>query len=383
MRNLRVMVFSATFGMGHVRAAEAIIEAIRQKQPTAEIMHLDCGELINKSFNSILKTTYLGMIKYTPKLWGKFYYGTSRIRPDSMFQRYLNTLGQNDFKQYIDSLKPDLIICTYPTVAGVLAHLRENGKLDVPIITVITDYVVHSQWIHHGVDMFVVGCKDVSKGLVARGIEPKRICATGIPVSPKFEKILNRKTISAKLGLQSNRHTILVMGGAYGTLGAVKEVCETLVDQELPIQMLVVCGQDEKLYRSLDHIVTGKRNPIIRFGFSNVVEELMTVSDLIVTKAGGLTVSEALTKRLPLIIFKPIPGQEGENAKFLSKVGAGKTANNLEELVSILHHAINHPEEIEQMKQAAALAMPGHAAEQAADHILNLTDKADKDRMIG
>lgn len=386
VKNLRVLVFSAAFGMGHVRSAEAVIAAIRKKHPAAEIIHLDCGELISKRLNTVLKTTYLGLIKYTPKLWGKFYYGTSRISPDSIFQRFLNKLGQNGFKQYIDLIHPDLIICTYPTVAGVLAELRQNNLLDVPVITVITDFAVHSQWIHQGVDLFIVGCKEVFKGLVSRGISPNRIRTTGIPVGLEFEDILSRKTISAKLGLLPNRLTILVMGGAYGTLGAIKGVCKTLADENLPLQLIVVCGKDEKLYKSLDNLINGVRNPITLFGFSNNVEELMTVSDIVITKAGGLTVSEALTKRLPLIIYKPIPGQEEENAKFLSKVGAGKTANSIEELVNILHHILDHPAGIEKMRQAAAMAIPGHAAERAVEFMLELigqTGKDSKDRMIG
>ena len=383
MRNLRVLVFSAAFGMGHVRAAEAVIEAIYERQPNAEVIHLDCGEIISKKFNSALKKTYLGIIKYTPKLWGKFYYETSRIRPDSTIQRLLNKLGQNDFKQYIDNLQPDLIVCTYPTVAGALAQLRQNNLLDVPVITVITDFTVHSQWIHPGVDLFIVGCADVYNGLVARGIDPARICTTGIPVSLKFEEVLNRSRIAAKLGLSPDRRTVLIMGGANGTLRAIKRVCKTLAEDQLPLQLIVVCGKDERLYHSLDQALEGARNPIIRYGFSNNIHELMTGADLIVTKAGGLTSSEALTKRLPLIIFKPIPGQEEENTKFMHRVGAAKAADSVEELIRIVRHVAAHPEELEKMRRAAALAIPGHAAERAVEFMLELIEAAEKMQKIG
>ena len=157
MTKLRVLIFSATFGAGHVRAAEAISEAIRAKEPSAEIVHLDFGEFLNKTINKVIKSTYIELIKHTPKLWGKFYYRTSKISPHSVFQRFLNRLGRRGFLEYIHSLQPDLVICTYPTVAGILAELRLRQTLDIPLVTVLTDYAIHSQWVHLGVDLYIVG----------------------------------------------------------------------------------------------------------------------------------------------------------------------------------------------------------------------------------
>ncbi|MGE5544923.1 MAG: MGDG synthase family glycosyltransferase [Bacillota bacterium] len=375
MNNLRVLVFSATFGAGHLRAAEAVIEAIRKKQPNAEITHLDCGEFLSKTFNNILKNTYIGLIKHSPKLWGRFYHGTAKISPDSLLQRFLNSMGRSEFQKIIGLLQPHLIICTYPTVAGVLSQLRLKGKLHVPLVTVVTDYVVHSQWIHQGVDLYIVGCKEVYDGLVARGINPGRVRITGIPVSSGFERHLNKTEIISSLGLCSDRHTLLIMGGAYGVLNRLKELCKFFANVQWPVQTIVVCGQDEKLYKSLDDIVAKALNPIVRFGFVTNVEELMTAADLIITKAGGLTVSEALTKRLPLVIFRPIPGQEEENAVFLSKIGAGKVAETQEKLVRIIQSLLEQPQELAKMRLAAAQTIPGRAAERAVEYMLSLANE--------
>ena len=372
MNHLRILVFSATFGAGHVRAAQALIEAWREEDPAVEIHHVDFGAFLSKTFNTVIKSTYIELIKHTPKLWGKFYYRTARIQPDSVFQRFLNGLGRREFIKYIDSLNPDLIICTYPTIAGILAGLRERQILSVPVVTVVTDYAVHSQWIHPGVDLYIVGCDNVYRGLVRRGIDPDRIKVTGIPVSPRFEKPLDRGKIAARLGLVPSRLTFLVMGGAYGVLGGAKWLCKILAEADFPLQAIVVCGQDEKLYKSLDSIVAEARNPIVRFGFVNNVEELMAASDVIITKAGGLTVSEALTRRLPLVIYRPIPGQEEENAVFLQEIGAGRVATTEEELELILNRILTDPGELDRMRAAAAAALPGHAAERAVAHILQL-----------
>lgn len=383
MDRLSVLVFSASFGAGHVRAAEAIIEELRIKEPNVKITHLDFGAFLSKTFNSVVKNTYIELIKHTPKLWGKFYYRTSKIPPDSVFQRFLNGLGRREFVKYIQRLQPDLVICTYPTVAGVLAHQRMKGVLEVPLVTVVTDYAIHSQWIHHGVDLYIVGCEDVFDGLVARGIPSELIRISGIPVSPKFERVLDRKELLTKFGLRHDLPTVLVMGGAYGVLGGAKLVCKILADTEVSVQSIVVCGPDEKLYKSLDSMVEEGKNPIVRFGFVKNVEELMSASDMIITKAGGLTVSEALTKRLPLLIFRPIPGQEEENSNYLESVGAGRVAKNEEDLERIIHDLLGHPEYLEEMRQSAEEAVPGRAAEHAVQGILQLLEERQNRQRIG
>lgn len=121
MRSLRILVFSATYGAGHVKAAETLIAALRMKEPLAEIIHEDAIELISKVLNQLLRSSYIGVIKHAPKIWGEYYYRTQEIPADSLLQRFLNTFGRRQFINYIRDLRPDVIVCTYPTVAGVLA----------------------------------------------------------------------------------------------------------------------------------------------------------------------------------------------------------------------------------------------------------------------
>lgn len=372
MSNLRVLVISATFGAGHVRAAEAVIEAIKNKKPKAEVYHVDFGTFLNKGFNSVIKTTYIDMLKYTPKLWGKLYYKTSALPSDSILQRFLNGLGRREFLSYIHTLQPDLIVCTYPTIAGVLAQLRKKQLLSIPLATVVTDYAIHSQWIHPGIDLYLVGSREVYEGFVQRGIDPKRIKITGIPVSPKFESKLDRLELVEKFGLNPNHSTILIMGGAYGVLDGARRICKMILESVIPLQLIIVCGKDKSLYNTLEPVARESKNKVLLLGFVRNVEELMTVSEIVITKAGGLTVSEALTKQLPLVIYKPIPGQEEENSNFLRKIGAGRIAATEEELSQIVGSLLENPDEREKMRQAASLALPGRAAENAAEYMLKL-----------
>lgn len=372
MENLRVLVFSASFGKGHLRAAEAIIEGIRLKDPTAMINHLDFGDFLSKPINTIVKGVYGEIIKYVPKLWGKFYYKTAQVQPKSMNQRFLSRLGQGNFLNYINEFKPDFILCTYPTVSSILAQLRVENKLQIPIVTVITDYTVHSHWVHPGVDRYIVACEEVKESLLSWGIKEQGIHVTGIPVSLKFEEDLDRELILSNLGLQQDLPTFLVMGGSYGVLKSAKRICEKLAHSFIPVQVIIVCGKNKKLYHSLETVIAQARNPMIRLEYVHNVEELMSVSHLIITKAGGLTVSEALTKHLPLVIYKPIPGQEEENAHFVQRMGAGLLAETELELGRILNYFIRNPKEIEKMRQKAASALPGHSTERAVEEILQL-----------
>ncbi|HZK85205.1 MAG TPA: glycosyltransferase [Desulfosporosinus sp.] len=372
MKQLRVLVFSAAFGNGHLRAAEAVIEGLLIKHPSAKIIHLDFGDFLNQPINTIIKEVYSEIIKYIPKLWGRLYFKTGKVQPRSKSQHFLNQMGRSKFLKYIQAFKPDFIVCTYPTVSSILAQLRLEQLLQVPVITVITDYTVHSHWIHQGVDGYIVACAEVSERLVSWGINAQRIYMTGIPVSPKFEGEIDRGHLLTKLGLKSDLPIFLVMGGSYGVLKSAKRICEKLANSQIPVQSIIVCGKNRKLYLSLKEVIARGRNLMIRFEFVDNVEELMSVSDLIITKAGGLTVSEALTKHLPLLIYKPIPGQEEENAHFVERIGAGCIAGNEEEVEQLLSRFLRCPADIDEMRSKASVALPGHSTERAVEKMLQL-----------
>lgn len=371
VKQLRILVFSAAFGNGHMRAAEAVIEELRSKEPSAIITHLDFGDFLSKRFNHVVKKLYFELIKYTPKLWGKLYYRTSKLQPNSRIQRFLSKLGRSEFLKYIQEFNPDLIVCTYPTVSSILAQLRFEHILQVPVVTVITDYTVHSHWMHPGVDRYMVACEEVKKMLLTGGILEERIVVTGIPISPKFETKIDRDLIISKLGAKPDLPTFLVMGG-YGSLESTKRICTKLADSEVAVQTIIVCGNNQKLYHSLQEAAENARNPLIRFGYADNMEELMSVADLIITKSGGLTVTEALTMHLPLVIYRPIPGQEEENANFVQRIGAGQVADGEEELEGVLSRFLSNPQEIEKMRENAAFALLGHSAEQTVNNMLEL-----------
>lgn len=376
MKQLKVLVFTATFGNGHMRAAEAVMEGILRKHPAAVIRRLDFGDFLNQQVNTLIKNIYGEIINHIPKLWGRIYHRTAKVKLKPKGQHYLSKLGRKKFLKYIHEFQPDCIVCTYPTVSSILAQLRLEHLLQIPVFTIITDYSVHSHWIHQGVDGYIVACREVKESLAAWGIQTGRIFVTGIPVSPKFEEEKVREDLLTSLGLKLDLPTFLVMGGSYGILKSAKRICQKLANSSIPVQALIVCGKNKKLYLSLEDVMAQSRNCLLRFEYVDNVEELMAVADLIITKAGGMTVSEALTKHLPLVIYKPIPGQEDENAQFVKRIGAGCLAENEEELERLLNRFLQHPEELESMRKKAALALPGRSAEGAAEEILQFIPDA-------
>jgi len=371
MSPVRVLIFSTTFGAGHIKAAEALIAGIRNLAPSTDIVHEDAMKLINKVLNSLLRTSYIRVIKRAPNLWGKFYNSVRAKTYDSLFQP-VNYLGQKQLLTYVMDLQPDVIVSTYPTVSGALASLRVKGELSIPLVSVVTDYTVHGQWIHPGIDLNIVGCDKVYHGLVEWGIEPKRIQVSGIPVNPYFEYRLDKEEVLKKLGLHTDYLTFLIMGGAYGVLGKAQSMAKDLLHLKAPVQAIIVCGKDKKLYHSLDQIVEEARNPVVRFGFVDNIDELMTAADMIITKAGGLTVSEALSKHLPMIIFKPIPGQEEDNAVYIQEVGAGRIVHTYDEFMAVINELVQNPQIIREMCKAAGRVYQARSAERAAEAILKL-----------
>lgn len=315
----RLLILSASYGEGHQQAALAVRDALMEENPDLDLQIVDYLEMVHPMLNSVARYCYMKSVRFAPALYGLFYKGTSRIAPSSLIQRRLNHLGYEDLADYLRAYKPDVILSTFPTPAGVVSMLKEQGLIDIPAATVITDHAIHSQWIHHYTDHYFVGSEHVKRGLMIRGVDERRISVTGIPVRPAFLAANNRAEVRAKLGLEDDYPTLLIMGGAYGVLGDIVQICEELFQSDRRAQLIVVCGRNEKLRQTIEQLSKDAKNPVWVFGFTREVHELMAVSDLIVTKAGGLTISEALAMELPMLLYRPIPGQETQNATFLVK----------------------------------------------------------------
>lgn len=380
----RILILSSNFGAGHFKAGEALLEEFNsQLAGRCEVVHLDFGSFFYKKTDYLMRTAYLKMIRKTPELWGKIFKHTVDIPVESKYRKFVKGIGHKNLTNYIREFNPDVIICTHFLPSGIVAEFKRKGFIDVPIVTVVTDYIIHGIWIHSGIDLYIVGCEEVYDRLRKRGIKPEKISLSGIPVRSRFEIPLEKKEARQKLGLDPHRQTIMVMGGGCGLMSKAKEIKQALLDVValIPAQVMVVCGNDRELYNSFAQLAGESPIFVKCCGFVDNVDELMAAADILITKGGALTISEALTRGLPLIMFKPIPGHENGNAKFVEKSGGGLAVNTSEELSDVLKFLLWHPEKLKKMSTAAKALLPQHSAKNGVNSILSMIEK--KEEILG
>jgi len=365
-------ILSCNYGGGHRRVGEAIAaEWEARTGGRAEVVDY-FARFVHPVFDAITKFSYIQSVRRAPIMYGMFYKATGEIRPDSPVQRAINRMGLERLDRYLKAERPDVVCCVHCTPAGTMSDLKIAGRGEVPCLTIITDYVTHSQWIHPGVDEYSVPAAEVRDGLLARGIPAHRITVTGLPIERKFLRTLDRAAIARRLDLAPDRPVILVMAGAYAMLGGVGDVARVLARFPRPLQALVVCGHDRRLADQVRARMADSPHPFQVFEYVDNVEELMAASDLLITKAGGVTVSEAMVLRLPMLIYRPIPGQEEGNTKYLLDHGAALAPKTPEMLSSMLETLLADPARLAAMKQATAgLARPA-ATQQVVAHLARL-----------
>lgn len=378
---VRILILSASYGEGHQQAATAIRDAIGTEREAAEVQIVDYIRTMHPALDSIAKYCYLQSVRFAPMLYGWFYNGTSQIAPSSLVQRQLNSIGLNGLDDLLRQYAPDAVLCTFPTPAGVVSHLKQLRRTNVPLATVITDHAVHSQWIHPHTDLYFVGSHPVKTGLMQRGVAARAVKVTGIPLRSTFfagaDHGIDRASLQQRYGLNQALPTLLIMGGGYGVLGEIESICDELLSETPPLQVLVVTGRNERLRAQLEAMLADRptewQKRMRVFGFVDTIAEFMGVSDLMLTKAGGLTVSEGLASQLPMVLFRPIPGQEVQNARFLVRAGAAVLADNRDDVVRHVRDLLlRSPALRADMQQQAARVSKLHASREIAREIIAL-----------
>jgi processive 1,2-diacylglycerol beta-glucosyltransferase len=371
----RVLILSASYGAGHNQVSRALKEGINALKPAAQVDIVDFFQFVSEPINKLTQTLYVQSVRRLPAGYGLFYKQTGHIPHDSALQRQLNQLGKDKLLDYLDQHPADLIICTFPTPAGVLSELKYEGLVNVPVHVVITDYVVHSQWIHPHIDRYYVADPSVSEGLESRGIDPGKITVTGIPIRGEFAEPLSRDDARSSLDLHGEMPVVLVMAGAFSMLGGLPEIVRVLAKLDAPHQTIVIAGHNKKLEKRLESITKDAPYPVRVLGFVEDIKSYMKASDLLISKTGGITVSEALACGLPLVAFNVIPGQEASNCKFLLKNGAARYARDNAHLASVLKRLLSDDAARVRMANAArSLARPNAAGDVAAAVLASSVD---------
>jgi processive 1,2-diacylglycerol beta-glucosyltransferase len=368
-RSPRLSILSCRYGEGHRRVGEAVAAEWRRRTGGAAEVIDYFARFVHPWYSALGARAYVETVRHLPVLYGVSYRATDVIHPESRLQRVINSVGMGRLLAYLETERPAVVCCVHCTTAGTMSDLRAAGRTRIPCLTVITDYDTHAQWIHPRVDEYCVPAEWVRRGLVSRGIAPERITVTGLPVARKFLRPLDRPRLMADLGLVPGRPVVLVIAGAYSMMSGLMDIVRVLAGDPRPLQAIVVCGHDVRLAAQVRAFAAGSGDRFRVFGYVNNVERLMAVSDLMITKAGAVTVSEALVLGLPMVIYRPIPGQEESNTRYLLEHGAALAPRRPAALRQVMAMLLSDPLALEAMRRAArAIARP-RAARDVVDRL--------------
>lgn len=372
----KILIFYGSYGGGHLSAAKSIGTYLEKKYDDVEVQVVDCIEYINKYLNKASTKAYKELAKKAPWIW-KRVYNDSQTGALSHISNTTNRLMSYKLNMLIQEFDPDLIISTHPFATQMCAILKKRDKIDCKLATVMTDYHIHPQWLvlYKYVDYFFVSNNYMKSDMIELGVNDEKVYVTGIPVSEKFLEDFNKTDIYEEFNLNTKKDTVLFFaGGEFGlgrntTFMTLKALIRLFPD----LQIIAISGKNKRMKNHFEELIqnTNSSNRVKVLEFTNKVPEIMSISSLVITKPGGLTVTECLASNLPIIITNPIPGQEEENAQFLVKNEVAiwiKKDDNIARALKSLHR---NPEKLISMKKNATKLSKPYATEQICNILLD------------
>ncbi len=359
----RILVLSASVGAGHLRAAQAVEAALREVVPQATLCNMDVLELTNAAFRRFYGKAYLDLVNRAPHVLGYFYdlmdqpTRSGRHRGDRL-RLAVEKLNLRAFIRLLKVEPWDLVINTHFLPAEIIASLRTKGELSVPQVTVTTDFDTHRLWVNQPCDHYFTATCEGAEYLASWGVPRGTISVTGIPIHPVFSKPKDRGECLKRQGLTADRPVVLQLAGGFG-VGPIAKLFQALLSVEKPMQVIVIAGRNEAVKTQLEGLKPPPRHRVKVLGFTDQIDELMAVADLVVTKPGGLTTSETLARGAVMVIVNPIPGQETRNSDYLLENGAAIKVNNLGTLRYKVELLLQDAARLAQLKaNVAKLARP-------------------------
>ena len=355
---MKVLIFYASYGGGHLNAAKSIENCIKTNYKDIDVEMIDCMKYVNKTIEKVTTAAYREMAKKAPWAWGRIY-SDAQKGPLAHITTRSNKIMAIKLLKLLREKKPDLIISTHPFGSQMCSYLKRKNKINSKIATIMTDFAPHDQWLvgYEYTDYFFVAHNKMKDYLISKGISESKVFDTGIPISENFQKQYNKKEIFDKYNLDENKFTILFFGGGEFGLGKTRtvQIFNNFVQETKNnnIQIIAISGKNPKMKSAFEEVVNSNNaTPQVKIiEFSNEVPKLMAIANLVVTKPGGLTTSESLASHLPMVVINPIPGQEEENAEFLESKNIAiwiKKSDNSKEIIESL---LNNREKISIMKE--------------------------------
>lgn len=347
---MKVLIMSVHAGYGHHSTANAIKEYFTEYGHSCKV--LDIFDYISTHLANSIQEAYLLSTKYLSKPYGKIYNKMNeedepydKISLTSLF----STLITKKLKYYVKNFAPDIMIATHSYAAVVMTLMRDKGYVSCPMFGIVTDFTVHPFWESTNLDHYVIPHSLLTVQMCKKGIKKEALLPIGIPIKKQFSYKMDKTEARKELQISPDKPTILVMMGSMGYGNIVENLME--IDEFLAdFQILVVCGNNQKSKKAISKIAW--RKDIYTYSFVNNVDVMMDASDLIISKPGGLTTSESLAKKLPMICLDPLPGQEHKNMCFLTNNGVALSVNNDFSITESLYQFFFEKWRIELMEKA-------------------------------
>lgn len=372
----KVLIFYGSYGGGHLSAAKSIRGYLEKNYPDLEIQMVDCIEYINKYINKVTTGAYKELAKKAPWAW-KQLYKDSKDGALAKISTTSNKVMALKLNLYIQEFAPDLIISTHPFSTQMCGYLKKKEKINCKLATILTDFEIHEQWLEFAEyqDFFFVSNEHMKLDMINKNIEENKIFVTGIPVSDRFLKEYNREEVCNMFDLNPNNDVVLFFAGGEFGLGRNTTIImlKALIRLFSKLQVVAISGRNQKMNEKFHKLVeaTESQNRIKIIEFTDKVPELMSISKFVITKPGGLTITEALTSHLPILIINPIPGQEEENANFIEKNGAGIWIKKNDNIARHLKSLYRNPELLINMKKSAENLAKPNSTENICKTLLN------------
>jgi processive 1,2-diacylglycerol beta-glucosyltransferase len=394
--DMRILIATVTAGGGHLAAAAALDEAWRALRPRDGVERIDILKFFSPLHRKIHSDGYVKLVEHAPELWGMLFGKTDHpkvARRLIRLRRAFPSQSRARLARHLRQFKPDAVLCTHYLPLETLGSMsrkqnsdgrvtrgpefhktigtratRPSESVSAPfVVSVVTDFEAHALWMEPCVDLYCVAAEETRARLVARGAAAQNVIATGIPIAAKCSAKPDVRAVRKTYGLRDDLPVLLVLSGGFG-MGPVGKILGELDKTAHEFQTLAVCGRNEELRREL--APQDRRHPTHVLGFASNMPELMAVADLIITKPGGLTSSEALAMGRPLLILDPIPGQEAANSDFLLEHGAAVKVNRAEDLPYRIEQLLGSKKLAELAKAAKALGRP-KAAQAVCQEVVN------------
>jgi len=371
MANKKILLMYITSHSGHYRASLAIESALKILSPGIVTMNINGFAYTNPIFEKIINTTYMSVIRNRPEVWEYLYDNPKVLKSVQGLRDTIHKSNSKKLKVLIaDEFKPDAVVCTQAFPCGMVADYKKYLGLKLPLFGVLTDHAPHSYWIFDNVDYYIMPSEASRSHFIKNGVSDAKIRVFGIPINQKFSVRHDKKEICGRLGLDSSKRTVLIMGGSQG-MGPVENMLDAFERVDLDFQIIAICGINKRLQKRLAKRGKRYKKKILTFGLVENVDELMDISDIIITKPGGLTTSEALAKNLPMIIIHPIPGQEMKNTEFLLSQGVALRAEDGDEAAVLIKELFSNSVKLDEMRRKTDFIKKPNSAMDIAQLILH------------